>query len=66
MTYLKIKPKYEGVRRKDNSTLVANELYTQKEFEKYSVKPFMADTVEVKKNRTIYIFGARFEIAEQR
>lgn len=65
MTYLKIKPQYDNYRRKDGNILVANELYTQKEFKKYGIKSEMAEPVEVSKKKIMFMFGARFEVASR-
>ena len=41
---------------------LGNELYTEKEAQKYFGALVWLDPVEISKNKTYYMFGARFEI----
>ena len=67
MTYYKVKKSADQTRKNVNKTdiLVANELYTKKELEKFApvqsvyVKNYF-DEVQVSKNKTYFFFGARF------
>lgn len=60
MKYYKIKQDYDNKRRKDGSILVGNELYTEKELEKYNIPTSYCDIVEVSRKDTYFFFGARF------
>lgn len=70
MEYYKTKPEYDNKTRYKwnnhrqcvpDSILVANELYTPKEFEKLAMSPAWFDKVNISKKRTYFFFGARFE-----
>ena len=60
MKYYKVKPEYDNKRRNDNNIYIANELYTEKEAEKYHINKNYCDIVNVSKNETHFFFGARF------
>lgn len=63
MRYCKIKPEADQKCRKDGSIYIADELYTIKEAEKYSINPAYYDIVEISQRKTYWFFGARFEMA---
>jgi hypothetical protein len=66
MKYYRVREMYDqfpqNPRIRDGNILVANELYTEREFNKL---PFVYagafEIVEIPKNRTYWFFGARFE-----
>jgi len=60
MLYFKIKKEFDQEKRKDNSILIQNELYTRKELEKYNIPLNRVDTIEVSKKDIYFLFGARF------
>ena len=69
MTYYKVKPQYDNKTRYTwnnhkqgvpNGILIANELYTPKEFEKLANCPEWFDIVEISKRSVYWFFGARF------
>ena len=69
MQYYKVKPQYDNKTRYrwDNhkqavsdSILIANELYTPKEFEKLANCPAWFEVVEISKRCVYWFFGARF------
>ena len=60
MKYYKIKKEYDNKTRKDNNILIQNELYTEREKEKYNIPDKYCDIVNVSKNTTYFFFGARF------
>lgn len=71
MQYYKVKPQYDNkTRYKWNNhrqgvpdgILIANELYTPKEFEKLANCSAWFDTVEISKKCTYFFFGARFAV----
>ena len=71
MEYYKVKPQYDNRTRYtwnnhrqgvSNGILIANELYTPKEFEKLAMCPAWFDKVNISKRRTYFFFGARFEM----
>lgn len=75
MMYLKVKPEYDAKpimkydpRKKCYGptlfALVANELFTKREAERYNIPEKCLKTVQVKKTRTYFSFGARFELKE--
>ena len=73
MIFYKVKPAFDNWRYSKNfDILIGNELYTEKELEKLKQKYFhcystvynfdkIFDKVEIKKNKTHWFFGARFE-----
>lgn len=62
MKFYKVKPEADNKRRKDGGIHIANELYTEREMEKYGVNKFFTDIVEISMRRTYWFFGARFSI----
>jgi len=73
MQYYKVKPQYDNKTRYtwnnhhqgvSNGILIANELYSPKEFEKLSICPDWVEVVEIPKNKIHWFFGARFENEE--
>jgi hypothetical protein len=66
MKYYRVRAMYDqfpqNPKIRDGNILVANELYTEREFNKL---PFVYagafEIVEIPKNRTYWFFGARFE-----
>lgn len=60
MKYYKVKPEYDNKRRSDNNIYIANELYTEKEVEKYHINKNYCDIVNISKNETYFFFGVRF------
>ena len=60
MKYYKVKPEYDNKRRSDNNIYIANELYTEKEVEKYHINKSYCDIVNISKSETYFFFGARF------
>ncbi|SCJ99954.1 Uncharacterised protein [uncultured Eubacterium sp.] len=69
MKYYRVKPQYDNkVRYKWNnhgqgvpdSILIANELYTPKEFERLANCPAWFELVEIPKSKIYFCFGARF------
>ena len=60
MQYYKVKPEADNKRRSDGSIYVANELYTEKEAEKFKLNKAFLDVVEVSKRSVYWFFGARF------
>ena len=63
MKYYKVKPEADNKRRSDGSIYVANELYTEKEAEKFKLNKAFLDVVEVSKKSVYWFFGARFSKA---
>lgn len=68
MQYYRIPQKFDGVeiidpiKRRHVNTLVARELYTLKELQRYHLNPAALEPVNVSRRRVCYIFGARFAI----
>lgn len=71
MKFYMVKPEYDQCRRyterpnhslKVDGRLVRNELYTEKERAKLMNGDWMFEEVEVKKNRTYWFFGCRFNM----
>ena len=69
MKYYRVKPQYDNKTRYTwnnhkqgvpNGILIANELYTPKEFEKLANCPEWFDIVEFSKRAVYFFFGARF------
>lgn len=60
MKYYRVKKEYDNFRRSDGSILVQNELYTEKECRRFNILAQHVEAVEVKKNATYFLFGARF------
>lgn len=70
MKYYKVKPEYDNRtrytwnnlrQRVSNGILIANELYTLKEFEKLAICSEWFEVVEINKRSMYWLFGARFE-----
>lgn len=66
MQYFKVLPNYDNYRvfSPSNRILIANELYTQKELNKLGL--FLEQSkyfkpINISKNKTYWLFGARFE-----
>lgn len=60
MLFYRVKSEYDNKKRKDGGILIGNELYTAKEKERYEILDGAVFPVEVKKNKTYWVFGARF------
>lgn len=69
MQYYRVKPQYDNKTRYtrnnkgqgvSNGILIANELYTPKEYEKLMNCPAWFELVEIPKNKIYFFFGARF------
>lgn len=60
MTYYRILPKYDNKRYNNSDFVIANELYTEKEMEKYGIPYEYAEKVNHSKKRVYFFFGARF------
>ena len=60
MLYYRIKPEFDQKKRCDGSILVANELYTQREKERFAISDKAVDAVQVSKRSVYFSFGARF------
>lgn len=72
MKYYRVKPQYDNkprykykradlIPRKPAGILFSGQLFTVKEFEKLANDPSQFDVVEINKNKTHKILGARFE-----
>lgn len=69
MKYYKVKPEYDNKTRYKYSyhgqgvpdgIIIADELYTPKEFEKLAMCPAWFELVEISKRKIYFFFGARF------
>ncbi len=60
MKYYKVKPQHDNKRRSDGSILVENELYTEKELQRYKIPVALVDMVQIPKTQIYFFFGARF------
>lgn len=69
MQYYRVKPQYDNKTRYTrnnkgqgvgNGVLIANELYTPKEYKKLMNCPEWFELVEIPKNKIYFFFGARF------
>lgn len=60
MMFYKITADADQQPRRDGSILVADELYTPEEVERFRIKPQFYEAVEVAEEKTYYMFGARF------
>lgn len=77
MTYYRVKQEYDGTRclaynKKRNfwyydRELVANELYTKKELDKFNNKEVykFVTPVEIKKTNAYFFFGRRFQLDKE-
>lgn len=61
MKYFKVRTESDQYPRKDGSILVSDELYTAREVQRLGIQSKHLDEVEVKKNRTYFMFGVRKE-----
>ena len=73
MKYYRVRPQYDNKirytwnnRRQgvSNGILIANELYSPREYSKLVICPDCVELVEVSKKKTYWFFGARFESRE--
>lgn len=60
MTYYKVKPEFDQKKRRDGSILIANELYTPREKERFNILDKAVDPVQVSRKAVYFFFGARF------
>ena len=60
MLYYQVKPEFDQKNRCDGSILVANELYTQREKERFAISDEAVDAVQVSKRSVYFFFGVRF------
>lgn len=60
MTYYKVKPEFDQKKRRDGSILIANELYTPREKERFNISDKAVDPVEISRKVVYFFFGARF------
>ena len=60
MLYYQIKPEFDQKKRRDGSILIANELYTPREKERFAISDEAVDPVQVSKRSVYFFFGARF------
>lgn len=60
MTYYRVKKEYDNVWCDGCRFLVKNELYTQKEVERFRIPEEYLVKVEEKESETFFVFGARF------
>jgi len=61
MRFYRVKPECDGKgHSKGNVGVVAGELYTEKEINRYRVNKAWCDPVEISKKKTHWFFGARF------
>ena len=60
MKYFRVKKEYDNTWCNGCRFLVKNELYTEKEVKRFGILPNRLDEVDVKKNQTYFMFGARF------
>ena len=60
MLFYKITADADQQPRRDGSILVADELYTPEEVERFRIKPQFYEAVEVPEGKVYYMFGARF------
>lgn len=60
MKYYQVLPKYDNYRLPKMLIYIENELFTEKEVEKYGVNKKYCKEVEIPKNQTYWAFGARF------
>ena len=60
MTYYKVKPEFDQKKRRDGSILIANELYTPREKERFNISDKAVDPVQVLRKAVYFFFGARF------
>lgn len=70
MKYYRVKAQYDNRIRYtrnnqqqavSNGILIANELYTPREYEKLYIRPEWVELVEIPKSKIYWCFGARFD-----
>ena len=61
MKYYKVPKSLSGYQFKKGWFMVANELFTLKECSKNGIKTDSLENIEINKNDTFYLFGARFQ-----
>lgn len=61
MKYYKVNKKYDGISI-NKLTLICNELFTEKEREKYNIPFRFLEERNISKNNIFWSFGCRFEI----
>ena len=72
MTYYKVPPKFDGravigkglYSGTPKRFLIENELYTEKECDKYGISLNGLEVVNVSRKRIYWFFGARFEMED--
>ena len=62
MLYYKVKSECDQKKRCDGSILIANELYTPREKERFAISDTAVAPVQVSKRSVYFSFGARFEM----
>ncbi len=60
MLYYKVKPEFDQKTRHDGSILIANELYTPREIERFKISNKAVYPVEISKKTVYFFFGARY------
>lgn len=60
MIYYKILSKYDNKHYNNSDFVIANELYTEKEMEKYGIPYKYAEKINHSKKQIYFFFGARF------
>ena len=60
MKYYQVLPQYDNYRLPKMLIYIKDELFTEKEVEKYGVNKKYCKEVEILKNQTYWAFGARF------
>ena len=69
MKYYNVKPEYDNRTRYtlrygqlvSDGILIANELYTEKEYQKLANYSGCFEEIDINKNNTYFFFGARFQ-----
>ena len=69
MKYYKVKPEYDNKTRYklncgqlvSDGILIANELYTEKEYQRLANYNGWFEEIDINKNNTYFFFGARFQ-----
>lgn len=64
MRYYKVKPRFDQKKRLDGFILIAGELYTEKEKDRFDIPVSMLEEITVSRAKTYWSFGARFAIEE--
>jgi len=60
MKYYRVKKEFDNYDRKDGSILVKNELYTEREVNKFEIPMERLTEVSVSQRDVYWMFGARF------